>query len=297
MTVAMAVATHIPVMLEETIEALGVRAAGRYVDCTLGQGGHASAILENSRPDGRLLGIDADPASIAAARERLESCSSRVVLVNDNFVNLKEIGTRQGFFPADGILFDLGLSSPQLDSGSRGFSFRRDEPLDMRLDPKQSLTAADIVNSYPETELAELITTLGEERFGRRIARAIAVGRPVDTTMQMVDIIERATGGRRGRIHPATRTFQALRIAVNHELEHLESALAQAVEMLSPGGRLVVISYHSLDDRIVKLFLRREAEQSRVSLINKKVVTPSVAEVSLNPRSRSAKLRTAERKG
>jgi 16S rRNA (cytosine1402-N4)-methyltransferase len=295
MTVAMAATTHIPVMLEETVEALGVRTGGCYVDCTLGPGGHAAAILEHSQPDGRLLGIDADPASITAARERLEPYRSRVVLVNENFVNLKEVGTGFGFFPADGILFDLGLSSPQLDTGSRGFSFRYDEPLDMRLDPKQSLTAADIVNTYPEAELAEIITILGEERFGRRIARAIASGRPLDTTKQLVDIIERATGGRRGRIHPATRTFQALRIVVNHELEHLESALGQAAEMLSPGGRLVVISYHSLDDRIVKLFLRGEAKESRLSLINKKVITPSLAEVSLNPRSRSAKLRAAER--
>jgi 16S rRNA (cytosine1402-N4)-methyltransferase len=297
MTLAMAATTHIPVMLTETVEALVVRTGGRYIDCTLGPGGHAAAILEHSQPDGRLLGIDADPAAIAVARERLEPVRYRVTLVNENFLNLKEVGISQAFFPVDGILFDLGLSSLQLDSGDRGFSFRRNEPLDMRLDPRQSLTAADVVNTYPEADLAELITTLGEERFGRRIARAIVAGRPVDTTRQLVDIIEHAAGGRRGRLHPATRTFQALRIAVNHELEHLESALGQAAEMLSPGGRLVVISYHSLDDRIVKLFLRGEVKQSRLRLINKKVVTPSLAEVYLNPRSRSAKLRAAERIG
>lgn len=297
MNLTMSAPSHTPVLPEETIEALAVQAGGRYIDCTLGGGGHATAILERSSPGGQLLGIDADPEALKLAKERLAAYSGLTLLVNQNFVNLKEICTKYRFFPVHGILFDLGLSSAQLNGNGRGFSFRHDAPLDMRLNPQQPVTAADIVNTSSETELARLIKTFGEESRGGKIAHYIVRQRPIKTTLELAEIVEQATGGRRGRIHPATRTFLALRIAVNQELEHLKSALEQAVELLGLGGRLVVISYHSLEDRIVKQFTHQEAsgENPRLKLINKKVITPSLAEVQFNPRSRSAKLRAAER--
>lgn len=295
MSVAMPATTHTPVLFEETIEALAVQRGGRYIDCTLGAGGHAIAILERSSPGGQLLGIDADPEAIAAARARLEAHRRSTLLVNDNFASLKEIATKYDFYPVHGILFDLGLSSLQLESSGRGFSFQRDEPLDMRLSSAQEVTAADIVNTYPEIKIAQLIRTLGEEPHSRRIAHHIVQERPIKTTLELVRVVEEAVGGRRGRIHPATRTFQALRIAVNQELEHLSSALEQAASLLGFGGRLVVISYHSGEDRIVKRFMQEEARKALLRLVNKKVITPSLAEVHFNPRSRSAKLRAAER--
>jgi 16S rRNA (cytosine1402-N4)-methyltransferase len=295
MNLTMSAPTHIPVLLEETMEALAVRSGGRYIDCTLGAGGHALAILERSSPGGQLLGIDADPEAITTARARLEAYKGSALLINQNFANLKDTCIKYGFLPVHGILFDLGLSSLQLEGSGRGFSFQRDEPLDMRLSPSQEVNAADILNTTPELELARLIRTLGEENKSRRIAHYIVRERPLKTTLQLVGTIERAVGGRRGRIHPATRTFQALRIAVNHELENLESALSQALDLLGLGGRLVVISYHSLDDRIVKRFMQEEARKASLKLVYKKVVTPSRAEVHFNPRSRSAKLRAAER--
>ncbi len=306
----MSVSMHIPVLLEETIEALAVLPGGRYIDCTLGGGGHAAAILEHSTPGGQLLGIDADLGAIKVARSRLEAYSNSILLINENFVNLQIIGTEYGFLPVHGILFDLGLSSLQLGSSSRGFSFQQDGPLDMRLSPRQETTAADIINTFSETELARLINTYGEETYSRQIARQVVRERPLRTTHQLVQTIERTTGGRRGRIHPATRTFQALRIAVNHELEHLESALKQAINLLGIEGRLVAISYHSLEDRIVKQFMHQESRDcicppgipacvcghtARLRLITKKIITPSLREVQFNPRSRSAKLRVAER--
>jgi len=219
------------------------------------------------------------------------------VLVSQNFVNLRSICTKYNFYPVHGILFDLGLSSLQLNGNGRGFSFRHDAPLDMRLNPHQPVTAADIINTFPETKLARLIKAFGEENHSGKIARYIVRQRPVKTTFELAEIVEQAAGGRRGRIHPATRTFLALRIAVNQELEHLQSALEQACGLLGFGGRLVVISYHSLEDRIVKHSMREEAsgENARLKLINKKVITPSLAEIQFNPRSRSAKLRAAER--
>lgn len=291
MILTMSAAIHIPVLLKEAVEALAVRPGARYIDCTLGGGGHALAILERG---GRLLGIDADPEAVAVAQARLEGYGD-FILVNDNFANLKAICTRHGFLPVQGILFDLGLSSLQLESGERGFSFQRDEPLDMRLSPSQETTAADIVNTYRETELAEVIRKYGEEPQSRRIARLIVRKRPIETTRELANAVELAIRGRRGRIHPATRTFQALRIAVNRELENLPQALAQSIHLLAPGGRLVVISYHSLDDRLVKYFLREQASEGRVILLNRRVITPSREEVISNPRSRSAKLRAVER--
>ncbi len=302
--------THIPVLLQETIKALAVQAGGRYIDCTLGNGGHAAAILARSSPGGQLLGIDADPEAIAIAKARLEAYRGATRLVNENFVNLEAICVKYNFYPVHGILFDLGLSSLQLNGSGRGFSFQHDAPLDMRLNPSQEVTAADIVNTSSEAELAHLIKIYGEEGHSRQIAHHIVQERPIRTTLQLVQMIEQAVGHRRGRIHPATRTFQALRIAVNHELEHLETALKQAVNLLGFDGRLVVISYHSLEDRIVKQFMQQEAKgcicppgtpacvcghTACLRLITRKVITPSLSEVQLNRRSRSAKLRVAER--
>ncbi len=301
---------HIPVLLEETIQALAVQPGGRYIDCTVGTGGHAAAILEHSTPGGQFLGIDADPEAIKIARERLTTYSGSYLLVNDNFANLEAICIKYDFFPVHGILFDLGLSSLQLESAERGFSFSHDGPLDMRFSPKQRITAADIVNTYPRDEIANLIYHYGEERYSYRIADYIVQRRPIKTTLELARTIEQAVGGRWGKIHPATRTFQALRIAVNHELENLETALKLAINLLGFGGRLVVISYHSLEDRIVKQFMQLESRdcicppevptcvcehKARLRLITKKIVTPSLEEIQTNPRSRSAKLRAAER--
>ncbi|MFC1860074.1 16S rRNA (cytosine(1402)-N(4))-methyltransferase RsmH [Chloroflexota bacterium] len=306
----MSAPTHTPVLLQETINTLAVQPGGRYIDCTLGAGGHAAAILDQSSPGGQLLGIDADPEAIKIALSRLEAHSNSILLVNENFVDLEAICIKYDFLPVHGILFDLGLSSPQLNGHSRGFSFQHDASLDMRLSPDQEVTAADIINSSSETELARLIKTYGEEARSRQIAHCIVQERPITTTLQLAQTIEQAVGGKRGRLHPATKTFQALRIVVNHELEHLEAALKQAVNLLGFEGRLVVISYHSLEDRIVKRFMQQEARgcicppdvptcvcghRASLRLINKRVLTPSSNEIKLNPRSRSAKLRAAER--
>ena len=306
----MLASTHIPVLLKETIEALAVQPGGRYIDCTLGGGGHAAAILDHSSPGGQLLGIDADPDAIKMSQARLQAYGSSTLLINENFINLQAICIKYDFLPVHGILFDLGLSSFQLNSNGRGFSFQHEAPLDMRLSPNQEVTAADIINTYSESELAHLIKTYGEESHSHKIARRIVQERPIKTTLQLARTIEQTLGGRRGKIHPATRTFQALRIAVNQELEHLKTALRQAIDLLGFEGRLVVISYHSLEDRIVKQFMQQEAKDcicppgtptcicghtARLKLVKKKVITPSSAEVRLNPRSRSAKLRVAER--
>lgn len=302
--------THIPVLLQETVKALAVQPGGRYIDCTVGAGGHAAAILEQSSPGGQLLGIDADPGAIELASARLKSYSNSTLLVNANFVDLQAICIKYDFQPVHGILFDLGLSSGQLEERGRGFSFQHDAPLDMRFSPDQEVTAADIVNTYSDTELADIIKTYGEEAHSRKIAQHIVQRRPIKTTIQLARTIEEAVGGRREKIHPATRTFQALRIVVNKELENLESALKQAIDLLGFEGRLVVISYHSLEDRIVKQVMQRESKDcicshdvpvcvcghtASLKLLYKKVITPSPVEVRLNPRSRSARLRVAER--
>jgi 16S rRNA (cytosine1402-N4)-methyltransferase len=301
--------THTPVLLTEVLRALVVQPGGRYIDATLGGGGHAVAILEYSSPGGQLLGIDADPGAIKAARERFRGSRDSLLIVNDNFANLQSICIKYDFFPVHGILFDLGISSLQLDGSGRGFSFQHDAPLDMRFNPGQKTTAADIVNTTSQVRLANIIRAYGEESQSHRIARFIVKERPIETTSQLAQIVEKAVG-RRGRLHPATKTFQALRIAVNHELENLETALKQAVDLLGYDGRLVVITYHSLEDRIVKQFMQKEARGCicppgtpicvcghipRLRLINKKVIIPTVEEIRANPRSRSAKLRAAER--
>ena len=300
---------HIPVLLQETIEALAVQPGGRYIDCTLGAGGHAAAILDQSSPGGQLLGIDADPEAIERVKTRLEAYSNSILLVNENFADLEAICIKYDFLPVHGILLDLGLSSLQLNNQGRGFSFQHDTPLDMRLSPSQEVTAADIINTSSEAKLANLIKTYGEEGYSHQIAHRVVQERPITTTLQLVRTIKQAVGGRRGQLHPATKTFQALRIVVNHELKHLEAALKQAINLLGCEGRLVVISYHSLEDRIVKRLMQQESKdcicppdvptcvcghKASLRLINKKVITPSPTEVKLNPRSRSAKLRAAE---
>jgi 16S rRNA (cytosine1402-N4)-methyltransferase len=302
---------HIPVLLKETIEGLSIQPGGRYVDCTLGAGGHAEVILQHSAPGGQLLGIEADPEAVKVAGCTLKRFGTSALIVNDNFANLESICRAHDFAPVSGILFDLGLSSLQLASTGRGFSFQHTAPLDMRFSPSQTLSAADIVNNYSEPELADLIYNYGEEEKSRQIARLIVRARPIATTDQLAHLIERVAPGYH-RIHPATRTFQALRIAVNQELDNLTSALTQAVNLLGNEGRLVVISYHSLEDRIVKTLFREESQgcicptelpqcvchhQPRLKLIHRGVITPSLAEIEANPRARSAKMRVAERIG
>jgi 16S rRNA (cytosine1402-N4)-methyltransferase len=311
MSMAVMTREHVPVLLGEVLEALAVRPGGRYVDSTLGAGGHARAILDASSPDGELLGIDLDPDALAVARERLAPYGGRVTFVEGEFSQVGDLCREEGFAPVQGILFDLGLSSLQLEDESRGFSFQREGPLDMRFSPSQDLTAADIVNTYSEEALAKLLWEYGQERQSRRIARRLVEERPLRSTTQLAKAAEQAVGrGARGVIHPATRTFQALRIAVNQELSRLEVALVQAHGLLGFGSRLVVISYHSLEDRIVKHFLQQEARdclcppgapvcvcghRATLRLVARGVVRPSAAEVAANPRSRSARLRVAER--
>ena len=312
MSLTMSLPVHVPVLLDEVTEALQAERGGRFIDCTLGLGGHASAILSRIAPSGKLLGIDADPEAITLSRDRLSEYGQSVTLVNDNFVNLEDICERYQFHPVDGILFDLGISSLQLDTAKRGFSFHLDAPLDMRFGPGQGPTASEIVNTFSEQELASLIQRYGEERHSRRIARRIVQSRPVATTLELAHLIERTAGApaRRSRIHPATRTFMALRIAVNGELQNLELALQQTINLLRPGGRLAVISYHSLEDRIAKQFMRYAAANCvcpsgtimcrcghvpTLKLISRKVIKPTSLEIESNPRSRSAKLRIAER--
>ena len=309
MSLTMTLPFHIPVLRDEVVEVLNVQPKRNYLDATVGLGGHALAILKNS-PGGKLLGIDADPEAIKVARVNLINYRDAAILVNDNFTNLSTVCGKHNFSPVHGILFDLGISSLQLDTTDRGFSFQREAPLDMRFNPQQKLTAADIVNNLPEIELARLIQKYGEERYSRRIARRIVNNRPVNTTSELAEIVEQAYGGQRGKIHPATKTFLALRLVVNRELENLSVALQQARDLLTLGGRLAVISYHSLEDRIVKNFMKQEAKaclcppetpvcqchhSPTLKLITKKVIIPSLAEIALNPRSRSARLRVAER--
>ena len=310
MSLTMSLPIHIPVLLDEAIEGMRARPGGYFVDCTVGLGGHAAAILERIMPSGRLLGIDADPEAIHVSQDELSNYGEAVTLVNDNFVNLEAICKRYHFHPVDGVLFDLGVSSLQLDTAERGFSFHLDAHLNMRFDPRQGLTASDIVNTFSEQELARLIEKYGEERHSRRIARHIVQSRPVTTTLELARLVEQALRSKRARIHPATRTFMALRIAANSELQNLEPALKQAIDLLRPEGRLAVISYHSLEDRIVKQFMRRAASNClcpprtmmcrcghvpTLKLISRKVIKPTSLEIESNPRSRSAKLRIAER--
>jgi len=287
---------HVPVLTREVIEGLQVEAGGSYIDCNVGEGGHSRAILEASSPGGRLLGIDLDPQALETAEENLRAFRDLIVLTNDNFSNLSRIAKEQELDSVDGILFDLGLSSLQLEGESRGFSFRADEPLDMRFDPRQEVTAWEIINHYSEKDITRIISTYGEERRADRIAREILENRPIDTSLQFAQVVSRAIRRPWGRTHPATRTFQAIRVEVNRELETLEIALKQAIPLLKRGGRLVIICYHSLEDRLVKNFFRQESREVKsIRLINKKIISPSHEEVRTNHRSRSARMRVAER--
>jgi 16S rRNA (cytosine1402-N4)-methyltransferase len=300
---------HLPVLLQEVVAALDPRPGSCYIDGTVGGGGHALALLEASAPDGTLLGIDADPAALAATRLRFVAAGvdlRRFTLHHAAFRDLGQVARHYGVVAVDGILLDLGVSSHQFDTASRGFSFAHDGPLDMRLDPTGG-TAADLVNQLDERDLADLIYQYGEERASRRIAHQIVVRRrqePFTRTADLADLVARTLGRPgRERIHPATRTFQALRIAVNAELDQLEEVLPQAVELLREGGRIAVISFHSLEDRIVKSFFRAESgyggsanpRPPRLRILTKKPLEATAEELTRNPRARSAKLRVAER--
>jgi len=310
MSIALANRVHTPVLVEEVVAALDVTPGRRYIDCTLGGGGHSTAILARCQPGGSLLGIDADPEAINLAQHNLYDYFESSLIINDNFYNLEHICSKTGFWPVDGILFDLGLSSLQLSSAERGFSFSVNGPLDMRFNPDEQLTAADIVNRMPEAKLAQLILIYGEETQANRIAKNIVANRPIADTADLADIIAGTVGDNLGKIHPATKTFQALRIAVNRELDHLTSALEQTLNCLAPGGRLAVISYHSLEDRIVKNFILRETRacicppglpecrcqhEPRLESLSRHPITPSETETEKNPRSRSARLRVARK--
>lgn len=306
---------HRPVMLRETVARMGVRAGGSYVDATLGGVGHARALLEASGPDGRLLGLDADPAAVARAAGLLADYGARAVVRHARFSALGRVAAEAGFGAVDGVLLDLGVSSFQIDEAARGFSFQREGPLDMRMNPEEPVTAADLVNGLPEGELADLFRRLGEERAAVRIARRIArrrAARPFRTTTDLAGVVAAAAGGRRGRVHPATRVFQALRMAVNREREELEAGLEAAVRLLAPGGRLAVIAFHSLEDRAVKRRFARHVgreeslqaggsrlvfEPPRMARVTRGAERPSAAECADNPRARSARLRVAERTG
>ncbi len=305
---------HLPVLLKETLELLRCKPGATFIDATLGLGGHAAAILERIQPDGVLIGIDRDQESLDEARQRLQPFKSSIRLFRDNFKNLPLVLNNLALKEIDGILIDLGVSSYQLLSPERGFSFQSDDVLDMRMDRTQRLTAADLVNSLPEDQLADIIYRYGEERLSRRIAAAIVrerEERPVTRCLQLSDIVAGAVRVRAfPTIHPATKTFQALRIAVNQELEGLEEFFPEAVAFLRPGGRIAVISFHSLEDRIVKRAFRslsgqcvceRPAElcicprQARAIVLTPRAIKPAAAELEINPRARSARLRALEK--
>ncbi|MDD5568711.1 MAG: 16S rRNA (cytosine(1402)-N(4))-methyltransferase RsmH [Candidatus Omnitrophica bacterium] len=293
---------HTPVMLREVLDNLNLKPGDTIVDATLGTAGHSLAILERILPGGGLIGIDRDGASLAVARERLGVFESACKLIHGNFVDIDMLLGNLGVKSVDGILFDLGISSFQLFDASRGFSFQGDGPLDMRMDKDSYISAYDLVNNLNEEELSTLLWNFGEERWHNRIARLITQERekePITTTLQLADIVTRSIPSRyrhrHYRIHPATRTFQAVRIAVNRELEILETAVNKAIVILEKKARICFISFHSLEDRVIKFAFRKAQEQGLINIITPKPLTPSAAEVEANPASRSSKLRVAER--
>jgi 16S rRNA (cytosine1402-N4)-methyltransferase len=302
--------SHQPVLYHEIIHVLRPQQDKKYIDGTVGAGGHAKGILDASNPTGMLLGFDLDPQALDLAQENLAQFGSRAILVHANYESLRKQLDRLNWKHVDGILLDLGMSSIQLDSAGRGFSFQTTGPLDMRFDPDQVINAGNLVNELPEMELSELLFKYGEERRSRQLAQAIVKARPLHTTRELAEVIARVTSGGRKGLHPATRSFQALRIAVNRELESLESFLPQAVDSLVERGVLAIISFHSLEDRLVKQFFQRESKdcicpprqpictcghRASIRVITKKPVRPQESEVQQNPRARSARLRVAEK--
>lgn len=300
---------HIPVLYHEVLDLLRPVPNGRFLDGTVGAGGHTAGLLERSAPAGRVLALDRDPEAIAYAQKRLASFGQRVVLVNASYVEMGTLAPAHGFTSFDGILLDLGLSSRQLDDATRGFSFMQEGPLDMRFDPTQGETAADLINNLGEADLADLFWRYGEERQSRRIARLVVAQRPFHTTTQLANAIARGVPQRR-RIHPATQVFQALRIAVNDELAAVEQGVKTAVTLLRPSGRLAVISFHSLEDRFIKQFFRQLSQEcicppaqpictcaarATVRLVTRKAVKATSEEIAANSRSRSARLRVIEK--
>jgi 16S rRNA (cytosine1402-N4)-methyltransferase len=301
---------HVPVLFQEVLDILDPVPGGIYLDGTLGAGGHSRGILERSSPDGRVAGFDRDPQALALARENLAEFGNRIIMIQDSYQNFQSHFNNLNWHAVDGIVLDLGLSSMQLDTPARGFSFREAGPLDMRFDPGQPLTAADLVNDLAREDLAELLYKYGEEPQARKIADAIIANRPLVSTQDLAQLIKKVTRNRKTRIHPATRTFQALRIAVNGELDALEAFLPRALESLKPGGRLAIIAFHSLEDRIVKQFFRRESRDcicpaeipqcvcghtAQLRELSRRPIQPGESEISQNPRARSAKLRVAEK--
>jgi len=288
---------HTPVLLKEIIEYLSPQSNENFIDCTLGFTGHAKTILEKIKPNGRVLGIEWDIEKIKNQKSKIKD-EERIIVVNDSYTNLRDIVERERFYHVNGILLDLGMSSWDLEQSGRGFSFQKDEPLDMRYSKNQDLTAQEIVNKWTEQKLAEIFRDYGQERFAKNIARKIVEVRcqqPIKTTSQLVEVIRKSfpRSYKFGRQSFAARTFQALRIAVNSELENLKIVLPQAVQVLEKGGRLVIISFHSLEDRIVKNFLKEEQQKNTLKILTKKPITASLAEIKENPRCRSAKLRAA----
>ena len=297
-------------MVPEILKYLEVSSGGRYIDCTLGEGGHTKSLLEASNPGGEVLGIDADHEAIEVSKNRLEEYGERFIYDNSNFKNIKKIAMKSKFVPCHGILFDLGVSSLQLDKESRGFSFRRKAPLDMRFSINQTLTAQDVLNTFSESEISDILYQYGEERQSRKIAKLIIENRPLSNADELSDLIKKNIRQTNYKINPSTKTFQALRIYINEELNSLSQALEQSLEILGVGGRMAVISYHSLEDRIVKNFFKKESKYCicppnipecdcehfpKLKIITKKPVSPSQSEIDANKRSRSAKLRVVER--
>ncbi len=297
-------------MVPEILKYLEVSSGGRYIDCTLGEGGHTKSLLEASNPGGEVLGIDADHEAIEVSKNRLEEYGERFIYDNSNFKNIKKIAMKSKFVPCHGILFDLGVSSLQLDKESRGFSFRRKAPLDMRFSINQTLTAQDVLNTFSESEISDILYHYGEERQSRKIAKLIIENRPLSNADELSDLIKKNIRQTNYKINPSTKTFQALRIYINEELNSLSQALEQSLEILGVGGRMAVISYHSLEDRIVKNFFKKESKYCicppnipecdcghfpKLKIITKKPVSPSQSEIDANKRSRSAKLRVVER--
>lgn len=301
---------HTPVMVPEILKGLNVSPGGRYIDCTLGEGGHTKSILEASNPGGEVLGIDADHEAIEVSKTRLEKYDDRFIFSNNNFNEIRKIAMKSNFIPCHGILFDLGVSSLQLDKESRGFSFRRKAPLDMRFSVNQTLTAEEVINTFSESEIADILYNFGEERRSRKIANIIVQNRPIKDADELSNLIKTNLKRTNFKINPSTKTFQALRIYINEELNSLSKALEQSLEVVGVGGRIAVISYHSLEDRIVKNFFRNESKYCiclpnitecdcghipKIKIINKKPIIPSQNEIDSNKRSRSAKLRVVER--